>query len=104
MTEVKSLQIRNSTIDFLTFTRQAGEDSIEVRIQNNDVWLTQAQIAKLFGIERSVVSKHLKTVFTDGEVDENSACANFAQTAAGRITFISPINKENHPHYRVDYA
>jgi hypothetical protein len=38
-------------------------------VQNNDVWLTQASIAKLFGVERSVVTKHLKNVFADGEMD-----------------------------------
>ena len=37
----KELQIRNSTVDFLVFTRDAGEDGIEVRVQNGDVWLTQ---------------------------------------------------------------
>ena len=61
----KTMQIRNSTIDFLTFTRQSGEDSVEVRVQDNDVWLTQASIAKLFGVERSVVTKHLKKIFED---------------------------------------
>ena len=60
MSESKSLQIRNSTIDFLTFTRQSGEDGVEVRVQDNDVWLTQASIAKLFGVERSVITRHLK--------------------------------------------
>lgn len=77
----KTLQIRNSTIDFLTFTRQSGEESIEVRVQDNDVWLTQASIAKLFGVERSVITKHLKSVFDDGEIAEISTCANLAQVA-----------------------
>src|SRR5574344_970750 len=83
----KTLQIRNSTIDFLTFTRQSGEDRVEVRVQNNDVWLTQASIAKLFGVDRSVVTKHLKTVFSDKEVEELSVCANFAQTADDGKTY-----------------
>jgi len=83
----RQLQIRNSTIDFLTFTRQSGEESIEVRVQNNDIWLTQASIAKLFGVERSVVTKHLKSVFKDGEIEENSTCANFAQVADNGKTY-----------------
>ena len=83
----KTLQIRNSTIDFLTFTRQSGEESIEVRVQDNDVWLTQASIAKLFGVERSVITKHLKTVFDDGEIAEISTCANFAQVADNGKTY-----------------
>ena len=81
MSKQKTLQIRNSTIDFLTFTRQSGEESIEVRVQDDDVWLTQASIAKLFGVDRSVITKHLKTIFDGGEVEESSVCAKFAQTA-----------------------
>ena len=87
MADSKNLQIRNSTIDFLTFTRQAGEDNVEVRVQDNDVWLTQASIAKLFGVDRSVVTKHLKTIFEDCEVEESSTCANFAQVADNGKTY-----------------
>ena len=50
----KELQIRNSTVDFLVFTRDAGEDGIEVRVQNGDVWLTQKAISQLFDVDRSV--------------------------------------------------
>lgn len=47
----KELQIRNSTVDFLVFTRDAGEDGIEVRVQNGDVWLTQKAISQLFDVD-----------------------------------------------------
>ena len=77
----EKIQIRNSTVDFLVFTRDAGDDGIEVRVQNNDVWLTQKAIAQLFDVDRSVVSKHLRNIFKDGELDENSVCAKFAQNA-----------------------
>lgn len=77
----KEIKVRNSTVDFLVFTRDAGEDGIEVRIQNQDVWLTQKAIGQLFDIDRSVVTKHLNNIFKDGELDENSTCANFAQVA-----------------------
>ena len=77
----KELQIRNSTVDFLVFTRDAGEDGIEVRVQNGDVWLTQKAISQLFDVDRSVVTKHLSNIFKEGELDENSVCAKFAQTA-----------------------
>ena len=87
MADSKTLQIRNSTIDFLTFIRQSGEESIEVRVQDNDVWLTQASIAKLFGVDRSVITKHLKSVFDDDEIDESSTCANFAQVADNGKTY-----------------
>ena len=45
------LQIRNSTVDFLVFTKDAHEDGIEVRVQDHDVWLTQKAIAQLFDVQ-----------------------------------------------------
>lgn len=81
------IKVRNSTVDFLVFTRDAGEDGIEVRIQNQDVWLTQKAIGQLFDIDRSVVTKHLNNIFKDGELDENSVCAKFAQTADDGKTY-----------------
>lgn len=83
----KELQIRNSTVDFLVFTCDAGEDGIEVRVQDHDVWLTQKAISKLFDVDRSVVSKHLSNIFKDGELEENSTCANFAQVADNGKTY-----------------
>ena len=83
----KELQIRNSTVDFLVFTRDAGEDGIEVRVQDHDVWLTQKAISKLFDVDRSVVSKHLSNIFKEGELEENSTCAYFAQVADNGKTY-----------------
>ncbi len=81
------LQIRNSTVDFLVFTRDAHEEGIEVRVQDHDVWLTQKAIGQLFDVDRSVVTKHLKNVFESGELAENSTCANFAQVADNGKTY-----------------
>ena len=83
----KKIQIRNSTVDFLVFTKDAAEDSIEVRVQDKDVWLTQKAIAKLFDVERSVITKHLKNIFEGGELDENTVCAKFAHTADDGKTY-----------------
>ena len=83
----KELKIRNSTVDFLVFTRDAGEDGIEVRVQNGDIWLTQKAISQLFDVDRSVVTKHLSNIFKEGELDENSVCAKFAQTADDGKTY-----------------
>ena len=85
--EEHRIQIRNSTVDFLVFTRDSGEDGIEVRVQNHDVWLTQKAIADLFEVDRSVVTKHLKNIFLSGELDESSACAKFAQVADNGKTY-----------------
>ena len=83
----KKIQIRNSTVHFLVFTKDAAEDSIEVRVQDKDVWLTQKAIAQLFDVERSVITKHLKNIFEGGELDENTVCAKFAHTADDGKTY-----------------
>ena len=51
---------------------------LEVRLEHETVWLSQAQIAQLFGVDRSVISKHLGNIFSAGELDEDSTCAIFA--------------------------
>lgn len=79
--------IRNSTVDFLVFTKDAGEDSIEVRVQDGEVWLTQDGIAQLFDVDRSVVTKHLKNIFQDGELTEEATRAKFAQVADNGKTY-----------------
>lgn len=83
----KKMQIRNSTVDFLVFTKQNSQDSIEVRVQDENVWLTQDGIARLFDIDRTVVTKHLKNIFADNELEENSVCAKFALTASDGKTY-----------------
>ena len=83
----KNLQIRNSTVDFLIFTRDAKEEGIEVRVQDGDVWLTQMAVSKLFDVDRSVVTKHLQNIFTEGELAEEATCANFAQVADNGKTY-----------------
>lgn len=85
--EKNKMQIRNSTVDFLVFTKDAHEDGIEVRVQDGDVWLTQKAIGQLFDVDRSVVTKHLKNVFESGELAENLTCVNFAQVADNGKTY-----------------
>lgn len=89
MTENKDTkkQIRNSTVDFLIFTKDAHEDGIEVRVQDHDVWLTQKAIGQLFEVDRSVVTKHLKNIYESCELSEDSTCANFAQVADNGKTY-----------------
>ena len=82
MTKKKPLQIRNSTAEFLVFTSQSGESTIEVRVQDDTVWLTQNLIAELFQTTKQNVSLHLKNIFQDGELDENSVVKDFLTTAS----------------------
>lgn len=76
-----SLQIRNSTAEFLIFTSQAGEGSIEVRVEEGTVWLTQKLIAELFDKSRSTITEHLRSIFDEGEVSEAAVCRKFRHTA-----------------------
>ncbi len=81
------IQIRNSTADFLVFTRDAQSEGVEVRVQDGEVWLTQKAIGQLFDVDRSVVTKHLQHIYDVREADENSTCANFAQVADNGKTY-----------------
>lgn len=77
----KQLRIRNSTVDFLIFTRQNGEDGIAVQVADENVWLRAEAIAELFQKSRTTIVEHLKKIFASCELDENSVCRNFRQTA-----------------------
>lgn len=55
---------------------------LEVRIQDETVWLTQAQIAELFGTKRQAITKHLQNIFSSGELEENSVSSILELTAA----------------------
>ncbi len=78
----KKLQIRNSTAEFLIFTNQGSGEGIEVRYQNETIWLSQKMIAALFGCSTDNVSLHLKNIFKEGEMAENSVAEDFSVTAA----------------------
>ena len=59
-----------------------GDVSLEVRLENETVWLTQQQISELFGTGRQAITKHLKNIFASNELDENSVCSILELTAA----------------------
>lgn len=66
---------------------QAPGGRVEVRLAQETVWLSLDQIAALFGRDNSVISRHLRNVFTGQELDEKSVVANFATTAADGKTY-----------------
>ncbi len=71
------LQIRNSTAEFLIFTRQAGEDGIEVRVEGETVWLTQPLIAELFQTTVPNISMHLRGIYETGELATEATLKKF---------------------------
>ena len=79
--------IRNSTAEFLIFTSQNKEDSIEVKVFEESVWLTQAMIAQLFDVQRPAITKHLKNIFENGELDENQVSSILEHTANDGKTY-----------------
>ena len=78
----KKIQIRNSTVDFLVFTEQNGEDGIEVRIHDEDVWLTQKSMAQLFDCSTDNISLHLKNIFASGELSPEAVTEKSSATAS----------------------
>lgn len=72
---------KQTTSQIAIFTNEVGDISVDVRLDNDTVWLTQKQIAELFQKERSVITKHIRNVLKESELD-NSVCANFAHTGS----------------------
>lgn len=79
--ENKPLKPSDELSDFILYTAPNGEVKIEIYVQNETVWLTQQKIADLFGVDRTVVTKHLGNIFEDGELEKDSVSAKFAHTA-----------------------
>ena len=73
----KKLQIRNSSAEFLVFTLQAGEKGVEVRVEDETVWLTQKLIAVLFGVDVRTVNEHLGNIYQNCEQNSESTIRNF---------------------------
>ena len=69
-------------MEFLIFTSQAGEASIEVRYEDETVWLTQKMMAALFGVDVRTISEHLKNIFVSGELQQNSVVRKSRKTAS----------------------
>ena len=74
---MKNLQIRNSTAEFLIFTNQSKEKTIEVIVDEESVWLSQKLIAELFGTTKQNVSLHLKNIYENNELIENQTVKDF---------------------------
>lgn len=77
--------------EIIIYRSKGGKAELEVKLQEETVWLSLYQMAKLFGRDKSVISRHLKNIFSEKELENKSVVANFATTAAdGKI-------------YQVDY-
>jgi len=98
MSKDRKTQIRNSTAEFLVFTAQAKEDGIEVRVEDETVWLTQKLIATLFDVTVPTISEHLANIYKQGELSEQATIRKFrtVQTEGAREV------TRNLDHYNLD--
>ena len=83
----KNLTIRDELTEFLLYTTPNSDIKIEAYLHNETVWLPQKRIAELFGVDRTVITKHLKNIFESGELEEDSVCAKIAHTAEDGKTY-----------------
>ncbi|XCF05184.1 virulence RhuM family protein [Tamlana crocina] len=79
MSSNKPIKPSDELSEFILYTAPSGEVRIEIYVQNETVWLTQQKIADLFGVDRTVVTKHLKNIYIEGELEKNATSAKYAQ-------------------------
>lgn len=79
MTNITSLEKQG---EFLLYKARDGAIRVDVFFQDETVWLTQKTLAELFGVQRPVITKHLKNIFTSNELEEKAVCSILEHTAA----------------------
>lgn len=85
----QQITIRSSAAEYLTFVAASGESGIEAIYADENVWLTQKMMGVLYSVETHTVNYHLKRIFGDKELDENSVIRDFRITAADGKTYIT---------------
>lgn len=73
--------------NIIIYKDKNGNDNIEVKMQDNTVWLNQEQLVKLYNSSKSNISEHIKHIFEDGELDESSTVRNFRTVASNGKTY-----------------
>ncbi len=73
--------------EIIVYQTEDGSTRLDVKFEDDTVWLSLDQMAELFQRDKSTVSRHIKNIFTEGELDKNSVVANFATTAADGKTY-----------------
>ena len=82
--------VANNGSSIVLYTADDGNTQLEVKLENDTVWLTQSQMAELFGRDRSVITRHIKNIFKEGELDETLVCAKNAHPRDMVLENISP--------------
>lgn len=79
--------VRSSAAEYLTFITATGESDVNAIYFNENVWLTQKMMGLLYNVETHTINYHLKKIFADGELDENSVIRKFRITALDGKTY-----------------
>ena len=81
--EKKDISIRSSAAEYLTFVAATGDDknSVEVRYENENIWITQKMLAILYEVDVQTINYHIKKIFEDSELTEDSVIRKFRITA-----------------------
>ena len=74
--------VRSSAAEYLTFVAAGGQSGVEAIYADENVWLTQKMMGLLYNVETNTINYHLKKVFADSELQEDSVIRNFRITAA----------------------
>lgn len=69
-----------NTGEIILYTTSDGVAALDVVLKQDTIWLTQKQIAELFGTKRPAITKHLKNIFMSGELEENVVCSKIEHT------------------------
>lgn len=77
-----SNELVNPLSDIIMYKRDDGAVRVEILVQDETLWLTQDRMAKLFGVDRTVITKHLGNIFKSGELVREAVCAKIAHTAS----------------------
>ena len=76
----------NENSNIIIYQSENGKTHVEVKLEENTVWLTQQQMADLFGVKQAAISKHLKNIFDSGELNKDSVYSILEYTASdGKI-------------------
>ena len=70
----------NENNQIIIYQTEDGQTQVDVRMENDTVWLTQAQMAELFQKDRTVITRHINNVFKNGELNREEVCAKIAHT------------------------
>lgn len=77
----------NEQNNFIIYTSENGKTKVNVKINNETVWLSLEQLSELFQRDKSTISRHIKNIFEEGELQRNAVVANFATTATDGKTY-----------------